>query len=75
MEEWRRPWILGTEVVADWCQHCDESVAPIRQRKNTEFVEDVLSVGDGGEKPVEVRFVNALGEESESSIVAARLSL
>jgi hypothetical protein len=65
------------------------------KRKDTELGEDLLSVGDGGEKPVEVFLVDALweesdnpeevarvgselrnvGEASESSMVAARLSL
>jgi hypothetical protein len=58
--------ISGTEVVSDWCQHRDEVVSPIRQRKKTESVEDVLSVGDGGEKPVEVFLVDSLGEESSN---------
>jgi hypothetical protein len=59
-------WIFGIKVVSDWCQHCDETVAPVRQRKNAESVEGVLSVGDGGEKPVEVIFVDTLREESNN---------
>ena len=39
----------------------------MHQRKNTEFVKNVLPVGDGGEKPVEVFLLNALGEESDDS--------
>jgi hypothetical protein len=65
------------------------------KERTQNLVEDVLSVGDGGEKPVEVFLVYALweesdnseevarigpslrnvGEASESSMVAARLSL
>ena len=66
-EEGGGPWVLGAEVVPNWCQHCDEVIAPVRQRKNTELVEDVLPVGDGGEKPVKVFLVYALREESDHS--------
>ena len=52
-------------MVSDWRQHCDETAAPIRQRKNTEFVEDVHYVGNRGEEPVEVFHVDALGEEGD----------
>ena len=58
---------MGTKVVSDWRQHRDEAVAPICQRKNTEPVEGVLSVGYGGKKPVEVFLVDALGEEGDHS--------
>ena len=60
-------WILRAEVVSDWCQHRDKVVAPIRQGKNTELVKHVLSVGDHGEKPVEVFLIDALREESDNS--------
>ena len=66
-EEGRGPWVLGAEVVPNWCQHCDEVIAPVRQRKSTEFVEDVLSVRDGGEEPIEVVLVDAVGEERDHS--------
>ena len=66
-KEWRRLWISGAEVVSDWRQHCDEAVAPVRQRKNAKCVEDVPSVGDPGKKPVEGFLVDALGKESDHS--------
>ena len=50
-------------MVSDWCQHGDEIVALRGQGKNTEFVEDFLSIGNGGEQPVEVILVNTLGEK------------
>ena len=53
-------------VVSNGRQHRDEAVVPMRQRKGEEFVEDFLLVGDSGEQPVEVLFVDALGEESDN---------
>ena len=53
------------EVVPDRCQCGDEIFASRGQRKNTEFVDDVLSIGNGGEQPVEVVLVNALGEKRD----------
>jgi hypothetical protein len=35
----------------------------MRQRKDAEFVEDILSVGDGRKQPIEVVLVDALWEE------------
>ena len=64
-EEGRRLWIPGAEIVSDWCQRRDEAVVPIRQRKNIELAKHVLSVGDGGEKPVKVFLVDSLREESD----------
>ena len=66
-EEAGRLRVWGAKVVSDGCQHCDETVAPMRQRKHTEFVKGVLSVGNGGEKPVEILLVDALGEKSNDS--------
>ena len=57
--------VSGVEVVSNWCQHCDEVTAPVRQRKNTELVKDVLSVRDGGEEPVKVFLVYPLREERD----------
>ena len=54
-------------MISDWSQHRDETVAAVRQRKNTELVEDVLSAGDGGEKPVEVSLVYAVWEKGDHS--------
>ena len=42
-----------------------EAVASMYRGKDAEFVEDVLSVGDGGDQPNEVVFVIALKEESD----------
>ena len=53
------------EVVPDRCQCGDEIFASRGQRKNTEFVDDVLSIGNGGEQPVEVVFANPLGEKRD----------
>ena len=64
-EERRRFRIEGTEVVSDWGQHRDEAVVTVRQRKNTKFVKDVLSVGCRGEQPVEVPLVDPFWEESD----------
>ena len=55
------------EIVSDRCQHCDEAVASICQRKSTELVEDVLYVGDGGKKTLEVSLVDALREKGNNS--------
>jgi hypothetical protein len=60
-------WILGTEVISEWCQHRDGFVAPIRQGENAEFVEDGRRVGDVGKQPVEVVLVNTLWEEGDNS--------
>ena len=51
----------------NWRQHRDETVALVRQRKNVESVEDVLSVWDDGEKPVDVVLVDPLREEGDDS--------
>jgi hypothetical protein len=52
-------------VVSEWRKHGGEAVPPVCQRKDAEFVEDGLPVGNGGEKPVKVFPVNASREESD----------
>ena len=59
--------VSGAKIVSDWRQHSNEVVASVRQRKNGELVKDVLSPGDGGEKPVEVVLVDALREKGDHS--------
>ena len=53
------------KIISEWRQHRDESPAPIRQRKNAELVEDVGSVEDGREQPVEIVLIDALREEGD----------
>ena len=57
--------VSGVEVVSDRCQHRDETIASVCQRKSAELIEDVLSVGDGGEEPGEVFLVYPLWEERD----------
>ena len=57
---------MGAEVVSNWCQHGDEVVAAMSQRKDAKFVEDVLSIGDCWEQPVEVILVNSVWEECDN---------
>ena len=52
-------------MVSEWRQHRDEAAASVCQRKDTELVQDVLSVGDGGEQPVEVVLGMTSREESK----------
>ena len=59
--------ILGTKIVLEGCQHRDESVTPICQGKNAEVVEDICSVGDCREQPIEVVLINSLREECDDS--------
>ena len=47
-------------MIPQQCEYCDERVAPIRQGENTELVEDVSPVGDGGEQPFEVVLIDTL---------------
>ena len=54
-------------MISDGGQHGEEVVVSIRQRKNTESVEDVVCFWDGRKKPIEVFFVDALREESNNS--------
>ena len=58
-------------MVPEWRQHRDEVAASVRQRKDTELVQDVLSVGDGGMQPVEVVLLRAAkgsGDDSKSEL-------
>ena len=50
-------------MVSEWPQHCDEAIVLVCQRKDTEFVNNAPSVGDSGEQPVKVVFVDTLREE------------
>ena len=59
--------MFGAKVVPKWRQHCHKSVASVRQRENAEGVEDLCSVGDGGEQPVQVVLVGALREEGDDA--------
>ena len=54
-------------MVSERCQHGDEAVASVCQRKNAEFIEDVLSVRDGGKKPVEISLADTLREEGDGA--------
>ena len=54
-------------MVPEWRQHCHKSFASIRQGEDAECIEDVCSVGGGGEQPLEVVFVDALREEGNDS--------
>jgi hypothetical protein len=60
-------WIFGRKIVSERCEHRDESIAPICQRKDAELVEDTGSVRDGGEQPFEVVLVDALWEKCDDS--------
>ena len=58
-------------MVPEWRQHRDEVAASVRQRKDTELVQDVLSVGDGGVQPVEIVLLRAAkrsGDDSKSEL-------
>lgn len=66
-EERGRHRILGTKVVSEWYKHRDEFIAPVRQRKDAELVEDIGSVGDRGKQPANVVFIDALWEEGDDS--------
>ena len=59
--------VLRSEIVSDRRQQRNEAVAPIGQGENTKFVENILSVGGGGEEPIEVLLIDPLGEESDNS--------
>ena len=63
-KERRQHWIFRAEIVSEWRQHPDESVDPICQRKNAEFVEDPFSVRDAGKQPENVTLINTLREKS-----------
>jgi hypothetical protein len=67
VEEWGEFWTFWAKVVSEWCQHGDELVASMCKRKNAEFVEDVLYVGDGGKQPGNVVLIDALREEGDDA--------
>ena len=50
-------------MVSEGCQHCDKPIASVRQGEHAEVIEDVRPVRDGGEQPIEVLLIDALGEE------------
>ena len=54
-------------MISEWREHRDISVAPIRQGKDVELVNDVCSVGYGWKKPVKVVLVDTLGEEGDDA--------
>jgi hypothetical protein len=54
-------------MVTERRQHCDKSVASVRQGKNAEFVEDERSIGDSRKQPAEVFLINTLREEGDNS--------
>jgi len=66
-EEWKRLWILGSKIISERCEHCDESVGSMRQGKNAEFVEEVCSVGNSGKQPVDFVLIDTLREEGDDS--------
>ena len=58
---------LWGKVVSEWCKHCDKSIALVCQGKETKFVKEDPSVGDGGKQPVNVVFINTLREKSNNT--------
>ena len=66
-EEWERVGIFGTKIVSEWRKHCDESVAPMHQRKGAELVKNIYSVGNGGKKLADIPLINTLGEGSDDT--------
>jgi len=59
--------VVWGEIVTEWGEHRDESMASVCQGESTQFVEDVLPVGDGGEKPINVVLADTLREESDDA--------
>ena len=57
------PWDKGSPGAGP-ARH--ESVVSMCQRKNTESVADVRSVGDAGEQPLDLILVNTLREEGNN---------
>ena len=51
-------------MVSERRKHSDKPVASICQGEDAELVEDISSVRDRGEQPVDVAFVDTLWEES-----------
>jgi hypothetical protein len=66
---------LQDQVVSDRCQHSDEAVASIVERKDAECVEGSQPGGGGGKKPVEVFLVDALGEEGDDPEEVTRIGV
>jgi len=66
-KERRGHWILGAEIVPEWREHRDEPVVSICQGKNAERIEGVCDIGDSGEQPANIIFVDALGQEGNDS--------
>ena len=56
-------WDLRGESSHGGVQHCNESIALICQKENTEVVEQVCAVGEDGEQPIDGVLINALREE------------
>ena len=54
-------------MVSEWRQHGDEVAASRCQTQDTEPVDDIPYIGDGGEQPVEVTLVDPLREEGDNS--------
>ena len=54
-------------MVAERRQHRDEPIISICEGENAEVVEDVCSVRDGGEQPLEDFLIDALREEGDDS--------
>ena len=48
-------------------EHCNETVTPLHQRKDADFVEENSFVGDRGKQPVEVVLVDTLREEGNDT--------
>ena len=48
VEEWGEPWTFRAKVVSEGCQHGDQTVASVCQRKKAEFVKGCFSVGGRG---------------------------
>ena len=48
-----------------WSEHGDGRVDSIYKRKDAELVQDVGSINDGGEQPVEVAFIDTLRKEGD----------
>ena len=48
-----------------WSEHGDGRVDSIYKRKDAELVQDVGSINDGGEQPVEVAFIDTLQKEGD----------
>ena len=65
VEEWGGFRILRRELVSERREHGDESVAPICQGKDIEFVEGFGSVRYRGDQPVDAVLTDTLREERD----------